>query len=138
MKKNSDIVRVGAEFVFRRLEDPEEGKRYSYVTGRYKSDYVGLPCICISNHDPYTMKFSDGAVWALSLCELGYPGNKPVKSYEQGYSRVRVKCRNIDTGVVYSSYCEAARAVGTSESNIRKACAAKGATAKGFRWETVK
>lgn len=140
MKNN---VIIGETYVFHRIEDKEEGKHRNIKTGRYKSSYIGEPCIAVSDSDPFTMMFEDGTLWALSACELSsYPDETPLlkkpTSSVATTSRKYVKCICMETGVVYGSYREAALAVGATESNIKNACNSELGKAVGFHWRKIK
>lgn len=129
-------INKGEIYVFRKLEDREEGTRYNYFTKRYKKTYVGEKCVCLyGKAEPYTFLFADGAMWALNACELGYEfDGTPLKKKELP-SR-RKKCICIETGKSYNSYGEAALDVGTTESNIRNAVNGNG-RAKGYHWRKL-
>ena len=46
-----------------------------------------------------------------------------------------IKC--IETGIIYTSACEASRHLGIIRNNISSCCNGKGQTAGGYHWEFV-
>lgn len=128
-------VNRGDVFIFKKLEDEDEGKRYNHKTFRYKESYVGEKCVVMSLNEPYTVMFQDGAMWALSACELADLDGKKIK-LEYPSRRKKVVC--IETGKTYNSYLDAALDVGTSESNIRNAVSSPfNGRAKGYHWRKI-
>lgn len=128
-------INRGDVVIFKKLEEAEEGKRYNHRTFRYKESYVGEKCVVMSDNEPYTVMFSDGAMWALDACELCDLDGKKLKNE---FPTRRKKCICIETGKTYSSYLDAALDVGTTESNIRNAVSDPfNGRAKGFHWRRL-
>lgn len=136
-KNLKGLLNKGDEFIFRKLEDETEGRRYNERSRRFKSSYIGERCIAMSLSEPYTMLFSDGTRWALNACELSYLDGTRFKPIPKEIPSRRKRCICIETGKSYNSYREAALDVGTTESNIRNAVNDPVGKAKGFHWRKL-
>lgn len=121
------------DYTFIKLTDDEEGKRFNWVTKKYKKQYVGQKCERISYYEPCLYRFYDGAVWSLNANQV--EGEHSVKK-ENVPHRKRVPVRCIETGKVFESAYEAGESVCRNAKTIRSACYT-GTPSAGFHWEYV-
>ncbi len=115
------------KFRFVKIDDESEGERMNHL-GKRKKDYLGQVCRQVGIFPPYTMQFTDGAMWALDTNQI-----QPIGSAILVNQRYNVPVICVETGQEFMNTRHAGEWAGTVKSNITNAVR-KGIKAGGYHW----
>jgi len=116
------------KFRFVKIYDESEGSRTNRL-GKQKKDYLGQVCRQVGIFPPYTMQFTDGAMWALDTGQI-----KPIGKAVLNHQKYNVPVVCVETGQEFNNKKEAADLVSVTKGAIYTAICS-GCKAGGYHWK---